>query len=82
MDALTFWTKRDTKADVDIQYNTGIAAGASVIFGAPTSQILNPQRGPSDQEIEGVVVQYEGRDNTDTALTTDLALSPYVIALG
>jgi len=82
MDALTFWTKRDTKADLDIQYTTGIAAGSSIIFGAPTSQILNPQRGPSDQEIEGVVAQYEGRDNTDTALTTDLALSPYVIGVG
>ncbi len=82
MDSRTWWTNRDAKADMCFEYTTGITAGLAVILGAPTVQPLNPQRGASDQEIEGVVVSYEGRLNSDTALTTDLALSPYLIALG
>ena len=82
MDAMTWWNKRDAKASMAQQYTIGISGGSAIVLAAPTVQVLNPQRGASDQEIEGQVVSIVGRCNTDTALSTDLAKSPFVIVLG
>jgi len=63
-------TFRQTGFDICLNrifHKRKIAAGSAIIFGAPVVQILNPQRGASDQEIEGAVPSYEGRENTDTA---------------
>jgi len=79
---LTWWTKRSSLADMCQQYTMGTAAGAAMVLCAPTVQILNPQRAASNTEIEGQTISFAGRCNTDTALTTDLALSPVYIVLG
>lgn len=79
---LTWWTARDALADKAVQHTMGTAAGAAVILAAPTVQILNPQRATSGDENEGQAISFAGRRNTDTALTTELAKSPVVIALG
>lgn len=82
MDSLTWWSKRDSKADMCQQYTIGTAAGSAMVLSAPTVQVLNPQRGASDQEIEGQVITYKARRNTDTALTTEEARSPVCLVLG
>lgn len=81
MDSLTWWTNRDAKADMAQQMTIGKSAGSAIVLAAPTVQVLNPQRSASDQEIEGQVVTFKARRNTDTALTTELAKSPVIIAL-
>ncbi len=82
IDSLTWWTKRNALAVMCQQYTIGTAAGSALVLSAPTVQVLNPQRSASDQEIEGQVVTFKGRRNTDTALTTDLATSPVCLVLG
>lgn len=82
MEDLTWWTARDALGDYCQQYTFGTAAGSAVVLCAPTVQVLNPQRANSDQELEGQTVSLAGRCNSDTALTTELAVSPYYIVLG
>jgi len=81
-DALIWWAARDALGDYCQQQTLGTAAGSAVVLCASTVQVLNPQRTASDQEIEGQVISLAGRMNTDTALTTELALSPVYIVLG
>lgn len=81
-DALIWWTARDALGSWCQQQTLGTAAGSAVVLSAPTVQVLNPQRSASDQEIEGQVISLAARRNTDTALTTDEALSPVCIVLG
>jgi hypothetical protein len=79
---LTWWQARDAKQDRCMQHTIGTVAGSQVIVSAPTVQILNPQRATSGDEIEGQTISFAGRNNTDTAATTELAISPAMIVLG
>lgn len=81
-DALIWWTARDAIGTWCQQQTLGTAAGSQVVLCASAVQVLNPQRTASDQEIEGQVISGAGRMNVDTALTTELALSPVYIVLG
>ena len=79
---LTWFNARDNLGDYAVSYTMGTAAGSAVVLAANTVEILSPQRAASDQEIAGQTVKYEGRRNSDTAATTDLATSPVCIVLG
>ena len=79
---LTWWQGRDAKQDRAMQHTIGTVFGNQVVLTAPTVQPLNPQRTPSNEQIAGQTVSWAGRHNTDTAATTDLAISPVLIVLG
>ncbi len=79
---LTWFQARDAKADRAMSYTMGTAAGSAVVLAAGTVQVLNPQRVASNETIAGQTIMLNGRRNTDTAATTDLATSPVCIVLG
>ena len=81
MDAMTWWNKETPRRRWRSSTQSASPAERDRARRADR-QVLNPQRGASDQEIEGQVVSIVGRCNTDTALSTDLARSPFVIVLG
>ncbi len=79
---LAWFQGRDAKNDYCQQRTIGTTAGSAIVLAAPTVQVLNPQRGASNEQLAGQVISWKGRRNTDTALTTELAKSPEIIALG
>ena len=83
-DTQKWWTARSNKDDKHLQYVMGTAAGSAIALVAPLVQILNPQRGASDQEIEGQVISFAGRHNSDVAGSapyTDLQVSPVLVGI-
>ncbi len=80
-EAMTWFQGRDSKADYDVQYQSGIAAGSSFVLSAPTVQVLNPQRADSGG-MAGQTITFEGRRDTDVGASTGaVAKSPWRLHL-
>lgn len=78
-----WWASRNSKADLEIQYTAGVAAGSAVIVEGATVQPLNPQRAPDAAQIAAQVLMWSGRRDTDIGSSTnDLAKSPLRVVLG
>ena len=54
---------------------------ASVVLSAPCTQILNPQRAADASALAAQTIMWNGRMDSDTVATTDVALSPVRIHL-
>jgi hypothetical protein len=80
-EAATWWTRRNSKTDIAQQYVFGVTGADSVLISAPCTQILNPQRVADASGLAAQTIMWKGRRDTDTALTTDIAKSPWRIHL-
>lgn len=81
-EALTRFTARDNRADLNVTYQMGTAAGSTVYVTAPRVQVVNPQRAPDAQQLAGQTVSWKGRTDGDVgSTTTDVATSPFRIHL-
>lgn len=76
------WTQgRDARTAYACWYQLGRTAGQTVWLGAPTVQVVNPQRSPDAAGFSAIPVQWKGRLDAVTAATTDVGLSAFTIAL-
>ena len=80
-EAATWWTRRNSKTDIAQQYVFGTTGAASVVLSAPCTQILNPQRAADASALAAQTIMWNGRMDSDTVATTDVALSPVRIHL-
>lgn len=81
-EGLTWWNARKNSTDKAFWFAQGHAAGAAIVYDAPTVQIVAPQRAADGAGIAADVVQWQGRPDEDVgSSTTELAKSPARIHL-
>lgn len=82
-ESATWWTARNNRSDLAVQYVAGVAAGSAVILSAPTVQPLNPQRVADAAGLAAQTIMWKGRRDIDVGSSTnDPAKSPFRIFLG
>ena len=77
----TWWNARKNRGTYNPAYTFGTSPGDAVLISARSVQIENPQRVADPAGLAGATMQWKGRRDIDTALTTDQATAPYAIHL-
>ena len=71
---LTRFTSRDSRTDHALFLQSGNTVGGTVLFAAPTGQLIEPERAPQDA-LAGQTWTFQAREDSAGAVSTELDLS-------